>query len=87
MSSKHAAEPQYLLAPTSNGWSEWAHPAVQTLELSCCDCGLVHDVQFRLKSGTFQFRVRRNEEATAEERKEPQKCEPKTYNDIGNNFA
>lgn len=30
-----------------NGWSEWINPA-QVYQLACCDCGLVHTMEFRI---------------------------------------
>ena len=48
--------------------NEWVQPIRKGYKLACCDCGLVHDVDFRAiktKRGSFiQFRVRRNGKAT-----------------------
>lgn len=30
-----------------DGWSDWIHPE-PGYKLQCCDCGLVHDMEFRL---------------------------------------
>jgi hypothetical protein len=43
--------------------------------MACCDCGLVHDMQFRLVPSInggrhIHFRVRRNERSTAAVRRE-----------------
>ena len=48
---------------------EWVCPIRRGYRLACCDCGLVHDVDFRL-AGTKQrrlieVRMRRNNRATA----------------------
>ena len=53
-----------------DGWSEWIHP-VRTKDhdylLQCCDCGLIHEMQFSLSEGigknsnNFIFRARRYE--------------------------
>lgn len=33
--------------PGRGGWSEWVFPAPKTNYLfKCCDCGLVHEMQF-----------------------------------------
>lgn len=52
-----------------NGWSDWEQPVRKGFRLACCDCGLVHDMWFRLRKnarGAFiQFRARRNNRATA----------------------
>lgn len=57
-----------------NGWTPWVTPA-KKYKLACCDCGLVHDMEFfvllkggkRLdrRKGQIKFRVRRNVRATA----------------------
>lgn len=32
-----------------DGWSDWAQPEMdQDYRLVCCDCGLAHDMQFRV---------------------------------------
>lgn len=33
--------------PDEDGWSEWIHPLPGYL-LQCCDCGLVHDMEFAI---------------------------------------
>ena len=30
-----------------DGWSEWQHPRPDHYSMACCDCGLVHDMQFK----------------------------------------
>lgn len=49
----------------TDGWSRWIHPKQSDYRLSCCDCGLVHDHQFRVVDGEAEFRTRRNNRATA----------------------
>lgn len=29
-----------------NGWSDWILPIMRGYKLACCDCGLVHDMEF-----------------------------------------
>lgn len=29
-----------------DGWSDWIHP-LPGYRMGCCDCGLVHDMEFR----------------------------------------
>lgn len=36
----------------------------------CCDCGLVHDTDFKLDNGRIMFRTRVNVKATDAQRKE-----------------
>jgi hypothetical protein len=31
-----------------NGWSRWVLPNMKRYHLACCDCGLVHTMQFRI---------------------------------------
>ncbi len=49
---------------------EWVQPKRHLYKLMCCDCGLVHNVQFRLigygdGKKKIQFRAWRNERSTA----------------------
>lgn len=40
-----------IKAITEDGWSDWQAP-VQGYRLACCDCGLSHNVEFKiLKAG------------------------------------
>ena len=45
--------------------NEWVQPVRKGYKMACCDCGLVHDMDFRIKNNRVQFRVRRNNRATA----------------------
>ncbi len=45
-----------------NGWTSWQYPVMTGYLLACCDCGLVHRVEFktvkvilRLKGGGFLY--------------------------------
>lgn len=45
-----------------NGWSDWIAPIMRGYGMACCDCGLVHDIQFRAievvknrKRRTFEY--------------------------------
>jgi hypothetical protein len=29
-----------------NGWSRWVPPIMRGYRMACCDCGLVHDMEF-----------------------------------------
>lgn len=44
---------------------EWVQPVRKGYKMCCCDCGLVHNVDFRVKDGCIQFRVSRNARSTA----------------------
>lgn len=58
------------LEATENGWSDWIQPATpehegQAHRMSCCDCGLVHEVEVRVYEDRIQWRMRRHNRATA----------------------
>lgn len=44
---------------------EWITPIHKGYKMICCDCGLVHDADFRFHKKEIQFRVRRNNRSTA----------------------
>lgn len=44
---------------------EWQQPVRKGYHMSCCNCGLVHDMDFRVHKGHIQFRVFLNPRATA----------------------
>ncbi len=31
-----------------DGWSEWQHPKMKDYKVKCCDCGLVHEMEFKV---------------------------------------
>lgn len=43
----------------ANGWSRWVQPVKRGYLMSCCDCGLVHRMDFRIAKGRVQFRAQR----------------------------
>ena len=48
-----------------DGWSRWVQPVEEGYKMACCDCGLVHTMDFRVEDGRAQFRARRNNRSTA----------------------
>ncbi len=48
-------EPKY---PTIKD-NEWQTPIHRGYKIICCDCGLAHDMDFRVNKGNIQFRVRK----------------------------
>lgn len=44
--------------------NQWVTPVRTDYRLACCDCGLVHEVDFRVRSGEIQIRFRRNNRST-----------------------
>ena len=59
-----------------DGWTEWIHP-LNPYKFRCCDCGLVHNLEFAavseygddLDGVRVVFRAKRNERATAATRR------------------
>jgi len=53
----------------ADGWSDWIHPTMRRYQMGCCDCGLVHTLQFRVelvtkrnRNGSFQTAPVRGEQ-------------------------
>ena len=44
---------------------EWIRTIKRGYSEQCCDCGLVHDIQFRIVDGRVEYRAVRNNRATA----------------------
>jgi hypothetical protein len=53
--------------------NEWVQPIMKGYKLACCDCGLVHEVDFRFISingkAKLQMRFRRANRSTAQIRR------------------
>lgn len=47
----------------------WEQPVRKNYKMACCDCGLVHDVDFRIHKGKIQMRARRNGRSTGQLRR------------------
>lgn len=47
-----------------NDWV-WERPVHRGFKLGCCDCGLVHVMDFRIVGKEVQFRIKRDNRATA----------------------
>ena len=71
-----------ILLNKETGWSDWQKPHAD-YKLACCDCGLTHGIQFRVKDiwgnvldptiNQVEFRVSRDERSTAAHRREETK--------------
>lgn len=48
---------------------QWVQPVRRGYRLQCCDCGLVHRLDFRIHEGRVQFRAWRHERATGQIRR------------------
>ena len=44
---------------------EWFRPVMRGFKDACCDCSLVHTVNFRIVNGHVEFQVFRDARATA----------------------
>lgn len=49
--------------------SGWVSPQRKGYKFRCCDCYLVHTIDFRIKDHVIQFRVERDDRATAASRR------------------
>lgn len=47
---------------------EWITPR-KGYKFGCCDCGLVHRAQFRIRNGRIEWRVWRDNRATGQKRR------------------
>ena len=50
-------------------YGEWTRPRMRDFREQCCDCGLVHRLDFRMVDGRVEFRTRRDDRATAAARR------------------
>jgi hypothetical protein len=44
--------------------NEWILPVKRGYRISCCDCGLVHEIDFRIKDKRVEIRFNLNNKAT-----------------------
>jgi hypothetical protein len=51
------------------GWTDWFAPETIGYRIECCDCGLVHAIDFRLKDQEIEMRTRRLVNATVAARR------------------
>lgn len=51
------------------GRTDWIQPIRRGYKMACCDCGLVHKIDFRVKNGRVQLRAARDNRATAAKRR------------------
>jgi len=49
--------------------NEWVQPVKKNYKMACCDCGLIHELDFRIVKNRVQFRARRNSRATGQFRR------------------
>ena len=53
---------------------EWIQPVMRGYKMICCDCGLVHKLNFRIHKGRVQFRGDRDNRATGQVRRHMKKA-------------
>ena len=49
--------------------NEWVQPIRKGYKMACCDCGLIHEMDFKIVKNRVQFRARRNNRATGQFRR------------------
>lgn len=59
------AKRQYVQATDG----EWIQPSRKDFRMRCCDCKLVHIMDFRIRDGRVQFKPTRDVKATAASRR------------------
>jgi hypothetical protein len=50
-------------------YGEWTRPRMRNFREQCCDCGLIHRLDFRIVDNKVEFRTRRDDRATAAARR------------------
>lgn len=53
----------------AQGRSRWIRPVPRGYRIACCDCGLVHSMDSRVRDGMVEVRFARDERATAAKRR------------------
>lgn len=48
---------------------EWVFPRRRGYKLVCCDCGLTHILNFRIRNGHIEFQAFKNQRATGQRRR------------------
>ena len=62
--------PRYRTENAVDGeWSRWVTPVMDGYKMACCDCGLVHVLDFAVVDDRVMFRARRDNRATAAKRR------------------
>lgn len=60
---------------------EWVQPVRRGYKMACCDCGLVHLMNFRTHQKRVQFAVWRSNRSTAQMRKQEHVMVPREFAD------
>jgi hypothetical protein len=52
-----------------DGFLGWIKPKMHLYRLGCCDCGLVHDMKFKVIGKRVYIKAKRNNRSTAQKRR------------------
>jgi hypothetical protein len=55
--------------PGPDGWTEWETPITRGYKLACCDCGLVHEIELRVRGHRVEWRWKRLNRSTGQVRR------------------
>lgn len=58
---------------------DWIQPQQKNYQMACCDCGLVHTVNFRIVKGKVQLQPFRNKKATSNRRRNKKHLNQRLY--------
>lgn len=56
------------------GWTGWIYPNMRIYRLGCCDCGLIHDLKFKVEGNRVKFKAKVNLISTNNRRRRKQWC-------------
>ncbi len=62
-----------------DGWSRWVRPISRGYRISCCDCGLVHAMEFRTRGRVVEVRFARDNRSTGARRRHKQPTHERTF--------
>lgn len=48
---------------------EWIRPVMEGYKMACCDCGLVHKIDFKIEEGRVWIKATKDKRATGQVRK------------------
>ena len=68
--SRHRRYDDLSATILKDGWTGWIWPVPDGYRFRCCDCDLVHVMQFRVDDGDVGMRLKRDNRATAARRRQ-----------------
>lgn len=60
---------QEIEREADGGWTRWIPIEGDRYRIACCDCGLVHDLEFDRSDDALAFRAKQNMRSTAQWRR------------------